>query len=282
LVETYNGIKLPNLMYGTAWKKSTTADLVEAAVGAGFRAIDTANQLKHYDEALVGEGVKRAAKRGVTREQLFLQTKFTSLDGQDHRLPYDAKAAPAEQVRQSFESSLGHFETNFIDSFVLHGPDAFGSNRLTAFDWDVWGAMEAIFAEGRTKALGVSNFTAPQLKALLEKTNVKPMFVQNRCYAAMGWDAQVRAICREHGIIYQGFSLLTANQREISGATVRGIASRLGATLPQVIFKFAIQVGMLPLTGTTDPEHMQQDLACEQFTLSDADVHAIEHVALRV
>lgn len=269
-------------MYGTAWKKSASADLTEAAIQAGFRAIDTANQLKHYNEALVGEGVRRAAGNGVPREQLFLQTKFTSLDGQDHRLPYDAKAAPAVQVRQSFESSLQHFDTDYIDSFVLHGPDAFGSTRLTEFDWAVWGAMEELYGSGKAKSLGVSNVTAPQLKVLCEKAVTKPMFVQNRCYAAMGWDAQVRAICRDHEIVYQGFSLLTANGREITGATVRGIASKLGATVAQVVFKFAIQIGMLPLTGTTDVEHMKEDLACEQFTLSESDVNAIEHVALRV
>lgn len=282
MVETYNGIQVPSLMYGTAWKKSTTAELTEAAIAAGFRAIDTANQLKHYDEALVGEAVKRAAAKGVTRDQLFLQTKFTSVDGQDHRLSYDPKATPAEQVRQSFESSLGHFGTDYINSYVLHGPDAFGTSRLTDFDWEVWGAMEELYNAGLTKALGVSNVTAPQLRALCDKAKVRPMFVQNRCYAAMGWDAEVRAICREHAIVYQGFSLLTANGREISGATVRGVASKLGATIAQVVFKFSIQLGMLPLTGTTDPQHMKEDLACEQFTLSEADVNAIEHVALRV
>ena len=112
---TYNGVALPAIMYGTAWKKDATDGLVELAVNTGFNAIDTANQLKHYDEARVGEALLRLEKRGVTRNQLFLQTKYTSIGGQDHRLPYDPKADLATQVRQSIESSLQHLHTDYLD-----------------------------------------------------------------------------------------------------------------------------------------------------------------------
>jgi diketogulonate reductase-like aldo/keto reductase len=264
------------MMYGTAWKKAATADLVEQAINAGFRAIDTANQLKHYDEALVGEGLQRAAKLGIGRDSLFLQTKFTSMDGQDHRLPYDPKASLTKQVAQSVESSLEHLHTDYLDSYVLHGP--FGRSRLTPEDWEVWKAIEEVHKSGKARMIGVSNFTAEQLRELCEKASVKPNFVQNRCYAVMQWDGEVREICQAHGIIYQGFSLLTANGREISSATIRGIATRLGATLAQTIFRFAQQIGMLPLTGTTDQEHMKEDLAGERFTLTPDDLDAIENI----
>src|SRR5207248_8138648 len=101
-----------SFIYGTAWKKDATAELVRAALGAGFRAIDTANQPRHYQEPLVGEALAALAAAGVAREALFLQTKFTPINGQDNRVPYDPQADPATQVRQSFESSLQHLKTN--------------------------------------------------------------------------------------------------------------------------------------------------------------------------
>ena len=86
----YNNVPVPSFMYGTAWKKEATTHLVHA-VAAGFTAIDTANQLIHYQEALVGEALLALAKQGVARDRLFLQTKFTPVNGQDHRTPYDAR-----------------------------------------------------------------------------------------------------------------------------------------------------------------------------------------------
>jgi diketogulonate reductase-like aldo/keto reductase len=106
------------------------------------------------------------------------------------------------------------------------------------------------------------------------------MVVQNRCYAALGWDKEVREICRAHGIIYQGFSLLTANQGVFADPDVQAIASRHGTGVAQVIFRFAMQIGMLPLTGTTDPQHMKEDLQAERFTLSPEELERIETIAL--
>jgi diketogulonate reductase-like aldo/keto reductase len=106
------------------------------------------------------------------------------------------------------------------------------------------------------------------------------MVVQNRCYAALGWDKEVREICRAHTIIYQGFSLLTANRGVLVEPDVRAMAQRFQTGVAQVIFRFAMQIGMLPLTGTTNPQHMKEDLAAEQFTLSPEDVQRIEAIGL--
>lgn len=274
---TYNNVALPSFMYGTAWKKEATTGLVELAVDAGFKAIDTANQLIHYQEALVGDALLALQKKGVTRESLFLQTKFTTKDGQDHRTPYDAKADLTTQVKQSFESSLAHLHTDYLDSYVLHGPHS--QYGLNAKDWEVWSAIEDHFHAGKTRIIGVSNVGTDQLAELVTKAKTKPMVVQNRCYAVLGWDEEVRAICREHGIIYQGFSLLTANGRWMSEPSVRSIASRLNTGIAQVIFRFAMQIGMLPLTGTTNAQHMKEDLQAEQLVLSADDVQTIERIA---
>ena len=275
---TYNNVPVPSFMYGTAWKKETTAQLVQLAVAAGFTAIDTANQLIHYQEALVGEALLALARKGMPRDRLFLQTKFTPTNGQDHRTPYDASAALTTQVAQSFDSSLVHLHTDYLDSYVLHGP--YQRQGLGAADWEVWAAIEGLYQSGKTKMIGISNVTPEQLTQLCAKAAVKPMMVQNRCYAALGWDKEVREICRTHGIIYQGFSLLTANREVFSDPNIRVIAQRLKAGLAQVVFRFAMQAGMLPLTGTTDQQHMKEDLQAEELTLTAEDMRVIETVGM--
>jgi diketogulonate reductase-like aldo/keto reductase len=261
----------PTFIYGTAWKKEATTGLVQKAVKAGFTAIDTANQPKHYSEPLVGEALD-----GISRESLFLQTKFTPLNGQDQRVPYDPEAPLQEQVRQSFESSLQHLRTNYVDSYVLHGPYSYP--RLGEEDWEVWRAIEDIHASGRARMIGISNVNALQLAMLIERANVKPMAVQNRCFANRGWDRQVRQICVRYGIMYQGFSLLTANPYVLRHPAVIAIARRVGTDPAQVIFRFAMQVGMVPLTGTTNEQHMKQDLGVYNIELTMDEVSAIESI----
>ena len=277
-LRAYNALLLPSFMYGTAWKKEATAALVQLAVTTGFRAIDTANQLIHYQEALVGEALLALAKQGITRDALFLQTKFTPVNGQDHRTPYDVNADLTTQVRQSFESSLDHLHTDYVDSYVLHGP--YSRYGLSDADWEVWAAIEGLYESGQAKMIGVSNVSAAQLALFCERARHKPMAVQNRCYAALGWDREVRELCETHGIAYQGFSLLTANRQILADPEVHRIAKRLGAGIAQVIFRFAMQVGMLPLTGTTNPHHMKEDLEAERLTLSPEDIQRIEVISV--
>jgi diketogulonate reductase-like aldo/keto reductase len=272
------GFPVPSFLYGTAWKEERTRELTEQALAAGFRGIDTANQRKHYFEAAVGEAVATALGRGeVARSQLFLQSKFTAPGGQDRRLPYDAGADPATQVAQSFASSLDHFATNYLDSYLLHGP----STKVGLAEEDVaaWRAMEAMAREGKTRLIGISNVSREQLQLLLEIAEIPPAFVQNRCYARTGWDARVRECCDAHDIVYQAFSLLTANRRELDRPDVKRIVERSGRTLPEVVFRFALELGMLPLTGTSDPEHMRLDLACFDLELDRDELLTLLHVA---
>ncbi len=274
----HNGVPIPNFMYGTAWKQDATGRYVQEAVQAGFRALDTANQMIHYHEALVGEALLALAKQGITREHLFLQTKFTPVSGQDHRTPYDPKAPIAEQVAQSFESSLEHLHTDVLDSYILHGP--YGRWELEKEDWEVWTALENLYQAGRVRMIGISNVQALQLQLLCELASVKPMVVQNRCYAALGWDQAVRAICKDHQIVYQGFSLLTANRGLLHDPDIGAIAQRCRTGPAQVIFRFAQQVGMLPLTGTTNAQRMKEDLEVDRMELSPEEITRIETIAV--
>jgi len=151
---------------------------------------------------------------------------------------------------------------------------------LGSDDWEVWAAMESLYEAGRAKMIGVSNVSAEQLSLFCARAKHRPMVVQNRCYAAFGWDQGVREICRSQGIIYQAFSLLTANREVFVDPDIRAMAARYGMGLAQLVFRFAMQIGMVPLTGTTNPQHMKEDLQAERFTLTSEDLQKIERVGL--
>jgi len=271
---TVQGVSVPAFLYGTAWKQERTEALVGEALAAGFRGIDTANQRRHYFEEGVGAALRVAFERGeVSRDEVFLQTKLTHAAGHDHRMPYDPAAAYPLRVRQSFASSLEHLGVETIDSYVLHGPSS--ANGLTTADVRVWKAMEALHRDGCVRLLGVSNVSSDQLYRLCQLTETPIAFVQNRCFARTGWDALVRRLAAREGILYQGFSLLTANQAEIAQPVVGEIAARHDKTRAQVVFRFARQLGMICLTGTTDRRHMDDDLAIDSFELSEEEMKAM-------
>jgi diketogulonate reductase-like aldo/keto reductase len=275
---TIDGVRVPRFLYGTAWKEDQTRPLTELALKQGFRGIDTANQRRHYHEAAVGEAIAAAIASGLgRRDELFLQTKFTFRPGQDHRLPYDPNAPIATQVEQSFATSLEHLGTDIIDSYFLHGPSR--RNGLGPEDWEAWRGMEAIHDRGQARLLGVSNVSLEQLQSFCDGARVRPRFVQNRCYASEGWDRDVREFCAARGIVYQGFSLLTANRQVQGGPEMVAIAKRHGRSVAQIVFRFALDVGMIALTGTTSAEHMQEDLAVFDFHLEPQEVAAIETLA---
>ena len=214
----------------------------------------------------------------MTREGLFLQTKFTFRRGQDLRLPYDPGAPVRSQVEQSFASSLEHLGTRVIDSYLLHGPTQRAG--LAPADWEAWRAMEALHDSGRARLLGVSNFTLEQLQRLCEQARVPPRFVQNRCYASRGWDGAIRDFCGARGMVYQGFSLLTANRDLLAHPEMVRIARRHGRSVAQVVFRFALHAGMVPLTGTTDAGHMREDLEVFAFRLEPEEAERIERLAV--
>lgn len=268
----------PAFLYGTAWKEERTEALTALAVQAGFRGFDTANQRKHYHEAGVGKALQAALRAGtVTRSQLFLQSKFTFLGGQDQRLPYDRHADISTQVAQSFESSLEHLGTDYLDSYLLHGPSS--RQGLKAADWRAWSALEGLVQAGKARWIGISNVNVEQLRALSDGARVQPKFVQNRCYAKLGWDHAVRELCEARGITYQGFSLLTANRAELAVPVVREIADKHGRTVAEVVFRFCQLSGILPLTGTSQFTHMHLDLGSSNLDLSAPELAALQHIA---
>jgi diketogulonate reductase-like aldo/keto reductase len=268
----------PRFLYGTAWKEERTAVLTELAVRTGFRAIDTANQRRHYFEAGVGQALESLYRAGVvTRADLFLQTKFTCEAGQDHRLPYDSSASLSSQVSQSLAGSLQHLGTGYVDSYVLHGPAS--GHGWTASDEEVWAAMLKERDAGRTRLLGVSNVSIRHLEQMAATHAEPPAFVQNRCYARLGWDHDIREFCSARKIIYQGCSLLTANADVVRHPLIAVVAKRHEVTPAQIIFRFASLMGILPLTGTSNPTHMKDDLASPGIALGPCEVRTLETLA---
>ena len=258
------------LVYGTAWKREATADLVVRAIRAGFRSIDTACQPKHYREDLVGAAIARVAADGFSRESLFLQTKFTPIDGQDpDEVPYDTGAPLAEQVRQSFATSLRNLRTDYVDSLLLHSPLSFEDTLV------VWREFEALFRAGKARRLGISNcYDAAFFIRLFEAAEVKPSVLQNRFYNRTGYDGAVRRFCRDRKVAYQSFWTLTANKHALTDPIVSGMADRYGQTPACVFYRALVQMGITPLSGTSSEVHMRQDVevAAGGFELEPVDV----------
>lgn len=266
------GVRIPKIIYGTAWKKERTAGLVEQALKLGFRGIDTACQPKHYEEAGVGEGLARCLHDGMERDNIYLQSKFTSFDGQDpKRLPYDPKASLSQQVAQSFETSLRNLQTDYLDCLVLHSPMATPNQTL-----EVWRAMEAISRSGGVKQLGISNcYDLALLESLYEQAEVKPAVLQNRFYAQTGYDRELREFCKAEGILYQCFWTLTANGNVLLHRWMEALAQKHGRSTEQVFFRYLTQIGIIPLTGTTSQAHMQDDLAIFDFELTEGELGVV-------
>lgn len=274
-----DGVRVPRFIYGTAWKEDATRRLTQLALGMGFRGIDTANQRKHYHEAEVGEALGDALARNMlTRDALFVQTKFTHLRGQDKRLPYDPKAPIEDQVRQSLELSLKHLKIDFVDSYLLHGPSL--ADKLAPADWAAWRAMEDAQKNGQTRLIGISNVSLNHLRELCEGAAVAPRFVQNRCYASRAWDRPIREFCAANTIAYQGFSLLTANRQLARHPKLVAIAKHHGLDMSQIIFRFALDADMIALTGTSNGAHMRADLGVFSQPLTDEEVEVIENIAV--
>lgn len=266
------GVSMPGILYGTAWKKARTAGLVEQALALGFRGIDTACQPKHYHEAGVGEGLAASLRRGLARSRIYLQSKFTPVDGHDPaRIPYDPAAPLADQVIQSCAVSLENLRTDYLDGLILHSPCATPEATREA-----WRAMESLVELGRVRQLGISNCYDPgMLRDLHDAAAIKPAILQNRFHAATGHDRVIRELCRERGIVYQSFWTLTANADLLAHPSVAQMASTHGRTPAQILFRFLTQIGVVPLTGTTSAEHMRDDLAIFEFQLSTAECAAL-------
>ncbi|PGH36254.1 hypothetical protein GX50_00939 [[Emmonsia] crescens] len=270
---------IPVFLYGTAWKKEQTADLVYQALSAGFKGIDTAAQPKHYREDLVGEGLRRAlAEDTVKREDVYVQTKYTSIGAQDvHSAPYDPSYSIADQIHSSIKSSLANLrplddasseKDAYLDALVLHSPLPTTNETLEA-----WATLEE-YVPHKIRNLGISNCELPLLKTLYSSTKVKPAVVQNRFYPGSKFDVALRQFCRENSIVYQSFWTLTANP-ELVWSTEVGLLSQQVRISPQAAL-YCLVLGLgntVLLNGTKNEGRMLGDLAAPKAVEEFAAKH---------
>ena len=264
-------MKIPNMIYGTAWKKENTTDLVFEALKQGFKGIDTACQPKHYREDLVGLGLQKAYEIGIKREDLFLQTKFTPIDGQDQSsMPYLANDEIEIQVEKSFETSKKNFKTDFLNAYILHSPVYPGSKLQK-----VWQKMEEFYDKKEVGALGISNcYDLDVLKYLFNNAKVKPSIVQNRFYAQSGYDKELRAFCKQNNITYESFWSLTANPNILASEVLQNLSVKYQKGVAEIFYRFLNHINIVPLNGTTSTKHMIEDLKIGEFELTKDEINS--------
>lgn len=270
----------PRFVYGTAWKKAESARLVQEALTSGFTAVDTAAQPRHYQEALVGQGIRNFLSSSTTtttttaaaRDRIYIQTKFTSPAGQDEtNMPYDPSAPLEQQIHTSLASSFLHLRPTddpesqsdtYLDCLVMHSP-----LRTTELTLQAWKILES-YVPTRIRHLGISNVTLPVLEAIYNSSSsssassggIKPTVVQNRFYADTAYDVPLRRFCAERGIQYQSFWTLTGNPRLARSMPVRAVAEKAEVGVPVALYALVMELGVTVLNGTTNQERMREDL----------------------
>eukprot|EP00804_Cyclotella_cryptica_P024652 CCRYP_001661-RA/>CCRYP_001661-RA protein AED:0.31 eAED:0.31 QI:593/1/1/1/1/1/2/165/263 len=196
---------------------------------------------------------------GLERSDFFLQTKFTSINGQDpENVPYDKDAPLEEQVTQSLEASLRNLRTDYIDSLVLHSPMETMEDTLR-----VWKMFESFVTAGKVRQIGISNcYNFRDLRKLYQEATIKPAVVQNRFHDKTKYDIQLREICNVYGIKYQSFWTLTApsNRRAMANNEWKEMAREKGLTPQTLMYAFMMTLGHTPLDGSSDVNHMKEDI----------------------
>ncbi|KAJ1459752.1 NADP-dependent oxidoreductase domain-containing protein [Pelagophyceae sp. CCMP2097] len=274
-------VRVPTMIYATANKRHDTADLVEKALRAGFFGVDTAADEGRFNDTGVGEALRRvygSKNRGGYYVQLKVHHTAApgkpeplgdvyrlgaqqpkNLRGHPHEREGDEAAAAAERVRSSVERSLQNMGLDHVDVLLLRGPSAAAVSAKTLQEADVgaWREMQKLATEGKVSALGVCNFGAELLDELIALSkkwqfHVRPRILQTKAHAKTKYARQERAFCAKRGITVQTASFVTTNREEIGvGSPLHRIAALRGKSVEQVLLRFAMQLPIIPVVGTT-------------------------------
>lgn len=258
-VRFYNGVEIPRLGLGT-WQVSPddAADAVEYALSVGYRHIDTA--AAYENEEGVGRGWKRS---GLKREEIFLTSK----------IPAEYKSYSL--AKRTIEESLAALGTNHIDLMLIHAPrpwDEMGKADGYSYEEEnaeVWRALEEGYADGKFRAIGVSNFEVSDLRSLFRRGNVRPMINQVRGYVGeIPWE--MLDFCKENGIVAEAYSPLATG-----GILRRGelaeIAGHYGVSVAQLCIAYVLQLGMIAIPKAVSPAHICENAKLD-FVISEADM----------
>ena len=265
LNETYtlpNDVKIPKLGLGT-WMidDSDVAEAVKKAVELGYRHIDPAQA--YENERGVGEGVRNC---GVSRDQLFVTTKL------------DAGIKSYEEAKKAIDGSLETMGLDYIDMMIIHSPqpwDDFGSdNRHFDGNIEAWRAPEEAYEAGKLRAIGVSNFQKEDLDNLLENSKVKPMLDQVLAHVS-NTPFELIDYIKENGMIAEAYSPV-GHGKILDNAEIADMATKYGVSVPQLCIRYTLQLGLLPLPKTGNPDHMRSN-ADVDFEISEADMETLKN-----
>jgi diketogulonate reductase-like aldo/keto reductase len=247
-----NGVEIPQLGFGVY--QVSTEDIVpavSAALEAGYRHIDTA--ALYGNEEGVGEAI---AKSGLSRDEVFVTTKVWNSDqGFDTTLT-------------ALDASLGRLGLDYVDLYLIHWPQP-GRDRYV----ETWKALETGYADGRIKAIGVSNFQANHLRRLQAEGTVMPAVNQVELHPTFA-QAELAQAHRELGVVTESWAPL-GQADDLDAPTVTEIAGRLGRTPAQVVIRWHLQQGFVVIPKSVTPERIRANIDVFDFELSDADMGAI-------
>ena len=260
-----NGVQIPKLGLGT-WliPNDEAAAAVRSAVEIGYRHIDTAQA--YANEEGVGEGLRTC---GLPRNEVFVTTKVAA------ELKDYASAAA------SIDESLRKLGLDYIDLVIIHSPQPWmefrGPKRYFEENREVWCALEDAYEAGKVKAIGVSNFLRDDLQNLLDGCRIKPMVNQILLHTGQT-PLKLLAFCKENGILIEAYSPI-AHGAALKDARLKEMASRYGASVPQLCIQYTLQLGAVSLPKSTNPAHIRSN-ADLNFSMSEDDMEALRTIKL--
>lgn len=258
-----NGVQIPKLGLGT-WmiEDDKAAQVVRDAIDIGYRHIDTAQG--YGNERGVGEGIRTS---GIAREDIFVTTKI----GGDIK-SYDEAAA-------SIEESLEKMGIGYIDLMIIHSPQPWKEFREGEHFFNenlqVWRALEEAYGAGKLRAIGVSNFEQVDIDNLLENGKVKPMINQILAHIS-NTPFELIDYCQSKGILVEAYSPV-AHGEMMKNQQIRAMAERYGVTVPQLGIRYCLELGMLPLPKSANPDHIRGNAAVD-FEISAADMETLKQI----
>lgn len=258
-----NGIEIPKLGLGT-WMISdeNVVDAVVQAIKMGYRHIDTAQA--YANEVGVGKGVKAS---GIPRNEIFVTTKLA------------AEVKSYEEAVASIESSLQKLDIEYIDLMIIHSPKPW-ANFLESepyFEGNLaaWKALEEAYQAGKIKAIGVSNFEIADLKNILDNATVKPMVNQILAHIS-NTPKELIAFCKDQNILVEAYSPFGHGEL-FKNEQVQAMAEKYKVSVSQLAIRYCLQLGLLPLPKTANPQHMKNNAAVD-FVISNADIMLLENI----